>query len=73
MKVDVRTHRLDRGWSAEKLAEEIGVTPHVIYQLEATSRRPQPENAFKVAKYFGMKPSEMWPTVEATEPAGEAA
>lgn len=61
MKVDLRAYRLDRGWSAQRLADDIGVSIDVIYHLERNGRRPFPTNAYLVADYFDLKPSEMWP------------
>lgn len=65
MKVDVRHHRLNvRGLSVEGFAAEVGVSPDVIRNLEETGNRPRPENATKVARYFGMPTEELWPLDE---------
>lgn len=75
VKVDVRNHRVNVvGKSVEELAAEIGVTPDVIRNLEATGNRPRPANAIKVANHFDLTPDEMWddPKAAAT-PKGVAA
>lgn len=62
MKVNVRHHRLNvRGLSVKAFAAEVGVTEDVIRNLEETGNRPQPQNAVKVARYFGTTTEEMWP------------
>lgn len=61
MKVDVRAYRLNRGWTAKRLADEIGVTVDVVRNLEERGGRPRPDNAFKVAKHFHLTVADMWP------------
>jgi transcriptional regulator with XRE-family HTH domain len=69
MRIDLRHHRLNvAGLSIEAFARELGVTPDVVRNLEKTGRRPHPQNAVKVAKYFELTPDEMW-GAELVEPA----
>ena len=69
MKVDVRHHRVNVvGMSIEDFADEVGVTPDVIRNLEKTGNRPQPGNAIKVARYFELVPDEMWPKSTDAQP-----
>lgn len=67
MKVDLRTYRLNKGLSAQKLADEIGVSIDVIYHLERRGNRPQPANALAVASHFGLTVEQMWPREFRTE------
>jgi DNA-binding XRE family transcriptional regulator len=72
VKVDVRHHRVNvAGKSVEEFAAEVGVTPDVIRNIEATGNRPRPANALKVASHFRLTPDEFWPVDR--EPSSEAA
>lgn len=67
--LDLKAERLNRGKNVLELATEIGVRPHVLRRAEA-GERLAPENAYKIATFYGYKVTDLWP-VEA--PAGEAA
>ena len=68
MKIDLRADRLNRGLSAEEMAKKIGVKPHVLRYVEKTGNRPLPSNAFKIARFYGVSVTDMWPEDE-REPA----
>lgn len=53
--------RLDRGMSVPDLARAAGVSPYVIRRTEASGTRPRPENALKLAHYFGLRVTDIWP------------
>lgn len=44
-----------------QLAQEIGVTERIIGHAE-NGAKPRPENARKIAEYFGYRATELWPT-----------
>lgn len=52
--------RLNRGMSAEAIATEIGIPPHV-YRHTEKGGRPTPANALKIATFFGKTVTEIWP------------
>jgi DNA-binding XRE family transcriptional regulator len=53
--------------SRAQMAELIGVSDRVLEEAEHGSR-PRPENALKIATYFGHRVTDLWP-VEPLEPA----
>lgn len=53
--------RVDRGMSVPDLAKAAGVSAYVIRRAEATGSRPRPENALKLARYFGLRVTDVWP------------
>ena len=58
--VDLRAERHRRGLSATQAAKEIGVSLDVILHAEKGGR-PQPKNALKIAKYYGLDVLTQWP------------
>lgn len=60
---DLRRERLNLGLSRAKLAEKIGVTERVLILAE-TGSTPRPENARKIADYFGFRVTDLWPPAE---------
>lgn len=58
--IDIRAERLNRGLSIVDLAALIGVPEHVIRHTEKGGR-PQPANALRIASFFGLTVTEMWP------------
>lgn len=59
--VNLRAERLRRGLSAARAAEQIGVSEDVLLWAETTGRRPNPENAHKIAVFFGVDVLVQWP------------
>lgn len=55
--------RLNRGMSAEAIAAEIGIAPHV-YRHTEKGGRPTPANRLKIATYFGKSVTDIWPPDE---------
>lgn len=53
--------RLNAGFSPEQLADEIDVSNVTIRTAEKTGRRPQPQTAKKIADYFGLAVTDIWP------------
>jgi DNA-binding XRE family transcriptional regulator len=56
--------RLDAGLSPEQLAAETGVSNVTIRSAERSGKRPQPQTAKKLADYFGVKVTAIWPVAE---------
>ncbi len=50
---------LDRTTTRRELARRINVSPKVLANVERGGF-PEPENAAKIASYFGARPTEMW-------------
>jgi transcriptional regulator with XRE-family HTH domain len=60
MSIDARAERLNRGLSQRALATECGVSLTTVQRLE-DGRGAHPENAKKVADYFGIKVTDLMP------------
>lgn len=60
---DLRRERLNQGLSRAKLAKRIGVTERVLILAE-TGSTPRPENARKIANFFGFQVTDLWPPEE---------
>lgn len=53
--------RFDRGLTLEQAADEIGIGADVLYRAErqgAVPRQPAPK---RIADFYGLKPSDIWP------------
>lgn len=46
--------RIDRGWTQERLAEEVNTAPVHIKQIEAGSRKPSADLLYKIAIALNM-------------------
>lgn len=58
---DLRTHRINAGLSAEAMAAEIGISPHVYRYIERTGACPRPATAKQIADWAGWTVLELWP------------
>lgn len=63
--------RLNRGLTVPALALEAGVPAHVVRHAEK-GNTPSPPNALKLASYFGVQVTDIWPVIPPT-PEREAA
>lgn len=63
--INLKAERLNRGLSQRAMAEEIGITQAILVGVEAEGRRPQPAHAKKIADYFGVRVTDLWPLEEA--------
>jgi predicted transcriptional regulator len=61
--INLTVERLRRGKSIPQAATEAGVPEHVLRYAEKGGR-PQPENALKIADYFGVDVIVQWPPLE---------
>lgn len=70
--VNLQKLRLDRGLSVRQAAEQIGVAAGTLAQAETGERQPHPGSALKIAVFYGLAVTEVWP-LQTAEPAEEAA
>lgn len=70
--IDLRAERLNRGLSARKAAEQIGVSGNTLRKVEKDRRQPQARKAFLIAKFYGYQVTDIWP-VEPLEDGAAAA
>ena len=57
----IKTERLNRGLSIRQAATQIGVSPRNIREAESGGPMPHPANAKKIADFFGVTVTEIWP------------
>jgi len=57
---NLRTERRNRGLTLQRAAREIGVADHVLQRAE-TGATPHPDNAARIAAFYGRKVAELWP------------
>lgn len=64
MTINLREERLNRGLSAAQAAKAMKLPSEsgaqVLLNAENGSK-PRPETAFKIANFYGYKPTEIWP------------
>jgi ribosome-binding protein aMBF1 (putative translation factor) len=58
--MNIKAERLNRGLSIPALAREIDVPDHVIRHAEKGGT-PTPANALKLASFFGVRVTDIWP------------
>lgn len=56
----IRSLRIDRGMSPEQLGHVAGVSGHTIRRIERDAIVPTPRVQFLLARYFEMRPTEVW-------------
>lgn len=66
--INLRDERRRRGLSMQRAADEIGVHKRVLQEAERGST-PRPDNALKIATFFGVDVVTQWPEPDATEVA----
>lgn len=64
MNVNLTAERLNRGYSIRRLGKEIGVPEQSIRRVER-GERVSPENAYKIAAFYGYKVTDLWPLEDA--------
>lgn len=60
MSIDLRSERLNRGFSIRGLSKEIGVPEQSIRRAES-GLSLSPSNAFKLASFYGYRVTDIWP------------
>lgn len=63
--VNLAEMRLNRGLTLQAAADEIGVDRQVLANTENGRTVPRANTAYKIATYYGMTVTEIWPLVEA--------
>lgn len=63
MKLNLKAERLNRGLSIKQAAEEIGITPATLGRAE-DGESLHPNNAFKIATFYGKAVTDIWPVEE---------
>ena len=56
--------RKDRGWSQERLAEEIPISRQAVSKWESGASDPSTTNLIALAKLFGVAPEDLLREVE---------
>ncbi|MFD6897875.1 helix-turn-helix transcriptional regulator [Rhodococcus sp. NPDC060086] len=70
MKNSLQKRRLDRGWSQQHLADELGVSRQTIISIERGRFDPSLPLAFRLAEVFECRIEELFdPRPEDTEPS----
>lgn len=66
--INLRDERWRRGKGLRVTAEAIGVSVKVLRAAERGGT-PQPENAVKIARHYGLDPAVQWPDPDRVVPA----
>ena len=53
--------RLNAGETVQRRAERIGINRRTLEAIEASSAMPRPDVAKKVADFYGVSVTDMWP------------
>lgn len=61
--INLRAERLNRGLTAAKAAEQIGVGKQLLLDAE-NGATPRPENAKLIADFYGHRVTDIWPVDE---------
>jgi|HubBroStandDraft_6_1064221.scaffolds.fasta_scaffold204966_3 transcriptional regulator with XRE-family HTH domain len=59
----LRAARRDKGLSVEEAALAIGVSRGTLSRAERGKTTPHPGTGLKIAGFYGLKPSEVWPVM----------
>ena len=57
----VRRLRIESGLSPEQLGDIVGLAGQTIRRIEEKGTIPIPNTAFRIAAYFGLRPTDIWP------------
>lgn len=64
MSVNLRAERLNRGLSANRAAGEMGLNSKTILLSAENGNGVHPENAKKIADFYGYQVTDIWPLPE---------
>lgn len=59
--VNLTAERLNRGLSLRQAAEQMGITGQTLSRAEQGEFQPHPNNALKIADFYGYKVTDIWP------------
>lgn len=59
--IDLKAERLNRGLSLNALSAEVGLPKSTLARIEG-GIPPRPETAKKIADFYGVKVTDIWPT-----------
>lgn len=62
--MNLEAERLNMGLTAKAAAKRIGIADHVLRYAE-TGGRPRPATAKKIADFYGVRVTDLWPVEEA--------
>lgn len=62
MTVDLRTLRRDRGLTLETASGHMGISKQALSLIERGEVTPTAPVAFRVAAFYGLRVSDVWPT-----------
>lgn len=63
--VNLKAERLNRGLSAQGVADKIGVQKNVLLNAESGASVPRPATALKIADFYGYRVTDIWPVDKA--------
>lgn len=64
--MNIEAERLNLGLTAKDAAKKIGIPDHVLRYAETTGQ-PRPATAKKIADFYGVKVTDIWPVGEPRE------
>jgi transcriptional regulator with XRE-family HTH domain len=59
--IDLRELRVNRGLSIEAAALEMEIETATLRRAELGVSKPQARNAFRIAQFYGLKVTDIWP------------
>jgi putative transcriptional regulator len=69
VKVNLRDLRRDRGLTLAVASEQMGISTAALSLIELGRVNPTPPVAFRVASFYGLRVSDIWPTASGAEAA----
>lgn len=61
---DLHAERVNRGLSLRRAGSQMGIAPNTLKQAENGSTTVHPGTAKKIADFYGVKVTDIWPLVE---------
>jgi DNA-binding XRE family transcriptional regulator len=66
---NLRAWRINRGLGPDEAAKAIGVSRDTLVRAESGAAVPHPRNAFKIAQFYGVQVTDLWPVTDEQVPA----
>lgn len=67
--IDLRALRVNRGIGLAEAAQAMGVHRSILARAESRENVPHPRNAVKIAAFYGLVPTDLWPVAEPEQAA----